>query len=248
MIKERIYNDAEEKMMHLAMCDDDLKSLEMLKKMIFEIYPGQEGLQISEYTNGEQLLLQFQPGKYDVIILDIEMNGINGLEAAEKIRNMDKKVILVFLTSHQEFAASGYEVNAFRYLLKQQPQPVYQRQLQAIFREYHQTHLSLPVSVSDTIYNICINDILYFEIFKRKLIIHTIKNQYQIIGKLSDFEKDGRLLDFIKPHRSYYLNLAYIDRIESADLFMKNGDRIPLSRNLKKNVTEQFISYLSSRC
>ena len=107
--------------MKIAICDDDNSFLQNVKFLINKIYSNPDKLSIYEYESGEQFLLQFKPQLYDVIILDIEMCGITGLEVAEEIRKIDKSVILAFLTSHQEFATLGYEVNAFRYILKATP-------------------------------------------------------------------------------------------------------------------------------
>lgn len=176
------------------------------------------------------------------------MKKLTGLQVAERIRETDKSVIIAFLTSHQEFATSGYEVNAFRYLLKGQPEDMYIKQLRSIFNEYHQTHMTFPVQTSNTVFNISVSDILYFEIFKRTVVLHTRMDKYQFNGKLSEIEEDERLVNFIKPHKSYYVNLAYIDNIVPSEIIMKNGDKIPLSRNSKQSVTDKFISFLTARC
>ena len=100
--------------MRIAMCDDEKKFLTMLKELIANSYPDTTKLCISEFESGEQFLSQFKVNQFDVIILDIEMKALTGLDVAKKIRETDKSVIIAFLTSHQEFAPNGYEVNAFR--------------------------------------------------------------------------------------------------------------------------------------
>lgn len=234
--------------MRIAMCDDEKKFLNMLKELIAKSYPDTTKLCISEFESGEQFLSQFKANHFDVIILDIEMKELTGLEVAEKIRETDKSVIIAFLTSHQEFAPNGYEVNAFRYLLKGQPEHMYIKQLRSIFNEYHQTHMTFSVQMSNTVFNVSVSDILYFEIFKRTIVLHTRTNKYQFNGKLSEIEKDERLVNFVKPHKSYYVNLSYIDNIEPTTIIMKNGDKIPLSRNFKQFVTDKFVSFLTARC
>ena len=234
--------------MRIALCDDDKNFLTMFRKLMEESYPDQDKLYISEFESGEQFLSQFEANQFDVIILDVEMKGLTGLEVAGKIRETDRSVIIAFLTSHQEFATDGYEVNAFRYLLKGQPEHMYRKQLCSIFQEYHQTHLTFPIRMSNTVFYLSVSDILYFEIFRRTVVLYTKTNQYQFNGRLSEIEKDERLVNFIKPHKSYYVNLAYIDHIETTVILMKNGDKIPLSRNFKQSVTDKFVSFLTARC
>lgn len=234
--------------MRIAIVDDERDFLLNLKNMISESYPDPEKLAISEFGSGEEFLNDFKKNMYDIIILDIEMKKLNGLETAEKIRSVDSLVIIVFLTSHQEFALQGYEVNAFRYMLKSQPEPMYRRQLSSIFDEYHQTHLTFPVQTKNTVHNISISDIVFFEVFKRMIVLHTTAEKYEFYGKLSEIEKDERLVNFIKPHKSYYVNLAFVDNLEQNTLIMKTSDRIPLSRNLKPYVTDRFLSFLTEGC
>lgn len=234
--------------MRIAIVDDEPIFLSKLKDKIVTYYPDSDKLSICEFNSGERLLDHFKKNLYDIIILDIEMKKLNGLETAEKIRSYDNLVIIVFLTSHQEFALQGYEVNAFRYMLKEQPEPMYRRQFCSIFNEYRQTHMAFPIQSKNVTHSIFISDILYFEVFKRVIMLHTTSEKYEFYGKLSEIEKNERLINFIKPHKSYYVNLAFIDNIEQNVIIMKNKERIPLSRNLKQLVTDRFLSFLTEGC
>lgn len=234
--------------MRIAIVDDEQAFLLNLKNMISKSYPEPDKLNISEFGSGEEFLNNFKKNMYDVIILDIEMKELNGLETAEKIRSADSFVIIVFLTSHQEFALQGYEVNAFRYMLKSQPEPMYRRQLNSIFNEYHQTHMTFLVQTKNTMHNILISDIVFFEVFKRMIVLHATAETYEFYGKLSEIEKDERLINFVKPHKSYYVNLAFIDNLEHDSVVMKTKDKIPLSRKLKQSVTDKFLTFLTEGC
>ena len=109
--------------MNIAICDDEPTFLKQLHKRIADMkIPDCE---IHEFTSGKDLLAFFVKGMYEVIILDVEMPGLNGLQTAERIRQTDKSVIISFLTNYTEFAVQGYEVNAFRYILKNQPDYMY---------------------------------------------------------------------------------------------------------------------------
>lgn len=143
----------------IAICDDEKKFLNKVKKLIVSNYAANDKLTICEFESGEQFLSHFKANQYDVIILDIKMKELTGLDVAEKIRETDKSVIIAFLTSHQEFAPNGYEVNAFRYLLKGQPEHMYIKQLRSIFNEYHQRHMTIPVQMSNTVFNVAVSDI-----------------------------------------------------------------------------------------
>ncbi len=234
--------------MKIAICDDEPSFLIQLKELLNNCCGATDKLMIEEFSNGEELLADFYPNKYDAIILDIEMDGISGIDAAQQIRHSDSGVIIAFLTSHQEFAIHGYEVNAFRYILKGQPEQMFRRQLMSIIGEYHQTHISYPIQCKNELHNISVSSILYFEVFKRTIVLHTEKQQYEYYGRLSDIEKDSRLIGFIKPHKSYYVNLSFIESVKPTEIVMKNGSVIPLSRNLRQYVTDRFLAFLTERC
>ncbi len=105
--------------MRIAICDDEKTFLVKLKKDISDILNGSD-YELAEFQSGESLLFAYNEQKYDIIILDIEMNGINGLDTAREIRRCDRSAVMAFLTSYESFAVQGYEVKAERYILKQQ--------------------------------------------------------------------------------------------------------------------------------
>lgn len=234
--------------MKIAMCDDENEILISMRERLVKYYSNPDKLYIDEFTSGEQFLSKYEPNRYDVIILDIEMKDISGLAVAEIIRRDDKDVILVFFTNHQEFALNGYEVNAFCYLLKDQPDYLFKKQLLSIFDEYSQKHMIFPFKTANRVCNVSVSDILYFEIFKRIIVLHTNSENYEFGGKLSEIEKDEKLINFIKTHKSYYVNMNHIANIDGAIVHMKNGDELPLSRGKKQIVMDQFISFLTARC
>ncbi|MCM1227604.1 MAG: LytTR family transcriptional regulator DNA-binding domain-containing protein [Clostridium sp.] len=80
------------------------------------------------------------------------------------------------------------------------------------------------------------------------IVLHTTDETYEFYGKLSEIEKDERLVNFIKPHKSYYVNLTFIDNLEHDFVIMKTKDKIPLSRKLKQSVTDKFLTFLTEGC
>lgn len=97
--------------MRIAICDDEKMFLIKLRKEITDMLTGSD-YELKEFQSGEELLSAYNQQKYDIIILDIKMNGINGLDTARKIRKSDRRAVIAFLTSHESFAVQGYEVKA----------------------------------------------------------------------------------------------------------------------------------------
>lgn len=231
--------------MNIAIVDDEeifLKSLhEKIDRLEMPDYI------VHEFQSGESFLSVFEKGKYDIIILDVEMPGINGLKTAEKIRESDKSVILSFLTNYSEFAIQGYEVNAFRYILKTQPDYLYMQQLQSIFDEYRQTHKVYAYSNQNMSFKYKLIDILYFEIYNRQILLHTTTENVEYYESLSDIFDELKGCNFIKPGKSYVVNLEHIKNINKNFLIMSNGDKILIGRTYKKDVVTQYLNFMSGR-
>lgn len=232
--------------MKVAICDDEKVFLRKIKDLIVNTYPYEDKLFIYEFESGEALLKALENYKYDIIILDIEMNGIDGIKTAKDIRKNDSNVIIAFLTSHQEYAITGYEVNAFRFLLKNSPKTYYIKEFKSIYSEYHSRHISFEIKADNILHNIPIKEIIYFEVYKRLILMHTVKNTYEYYGKLSEIEADERLIGFVKPYKSYYINMAYIEKIGPKSIKLKTiSDDIPLSRNNIKTVTDKYVKFIA---
>lgn len=231
--------------MNIAIVDDERIFLKELHNKIDSL--GMSDYKVYEFESGESFLSIFEKGKFDIIILDVEMPGINGLETAEKIRESDKTVILSFLTNYSEFAIQGYEVNAFRYILKTQPDYLYMQQLQSIFDEYKQTHKAYAYSNQNMSFRYKLIDILYFEIFNRQILLHTTERNVEYYGNLSDIYEELKEFNFIKPGKSYVVNLEHIKNIDKNFLIMSNGDKILIGRTYKKDVVTRYLNFMSGR-
>ena len=234
--------------MRIAICDDEevfnRQTVELINSMLAK--PAE--CDIITCLSGEELLEKYKAERFDIIFLDIEMGGMNGMDTAREIRKTDENVIIVFLTSYQEFAPDGYEVNAYRYLIKNQPAYIYEKQFKSIFDEYSQKHKCFMIHDRNDKICIHLKDICFFEVMNKSVTVHAVTKSYEYIGKLSDIEEqlqnDG---SFIRTHKSYIVNVAQIDTIRNFDILMKNSEHALMSRNLKKSVVDKYISYMTGR-
>lgn len=234
--------------MNIAICDDEEIFIRQTVELISSILEKPTECEITTYLSGEKLLDKYNSERFDIIFLDIEMEGKNGIDTAREIRKIDENVIIVFLTSYQEFAMDGYEVNAYRYLIKNQPVYVYERQFKSIFDEYSQKHKCFVINTRNDIICIHLNDICFFEVLNKKITVHTTEKSYEYVGKLSEIEKQLQNDDsFIRTHKSYMVNVAQIDTIRYFDIIMKNSEQALMSRSLKKSVVDKYISYMTGR-
>lgn len=226
-------------MIRIAICDDDNSQISALKAMLTE---WNEHIIITEYTSAEQFLFGYPDAPCDLLLLDIEMGDMNGMELARKLRSKGDMLPIIFITGYSEFMQDGYDVEALHYLLK----PVDKDRLFAVLDRY----ASRRSSENRVIFpcgdeSVCVesDSIMYLEAFGKKTQI-TMKTGKDIIctcGLTAAAEKLGK--GFLLCHRSYVVNIGFIRSITKTEITLDNGRKIPLSRRLYDSVNKAFISF-----
>ena len=226
-------------MITIAICDDDSSQTDALKNMLRE---WNSDTVINEYGSAEQFLFEYTDKLCDLLLLDIEMGDMNGMELARKLRSRGDMLPIVFVTGYSEFMQEGYDVEALHYLLK----PVDKKRLFAVLDRYSERHRAdsrviLPCGGE----SVCVNtdDIVYLEAFGKKTQV-MLKDGSEIVcscGLSSAAEKLNG--GFILCHRSYIVNIGFIRSISKTDITLDSGRRIPLSRRLYDSVNRAFIGY-----
>ncbi len=225
-----------------AICDDDEEQLQSLKNLLSEWAHGTAlSFEVRTFPSAEAFLFAYaQDSAYDILILDIEMKAISGIELAKRIRKEDGRVEILFITSHFEFVSEGYEVDALHYLTK----PVAQDKLYAVLAKaldrLHTEPPSIIISCEGETVKLHEPDILYVEAFLHYISIHTAKREYRIKESISSFEK--RLTDdFFRIHRSYLVSLKAVTRISRTEVTLEGGTLLPLARGKYDAVNRAFI-------
>lgn len=235
--------------MYLAYCDDEEAQLAYVKKMA-EDWGKKTGkeVKVSLYGSAEELL--FEQGErypFDLLILDIDMKEMDGMTLARKIREMDGKVPILFLTNKREYVFEGYEVGALRYLLKPLTEEKLFPLLEKMERDKQKEEPYLIEMISGEQVKIHIRDILYIEVNGHYLKIHTIKGDYELKKTLAGLRQEIKEAageeGFVSTHRSFFVNLLHVERVLRAECVLSEGSRIPVSRNAYKQVNEAFIRY-----
>ena len=233
--------------MKIAICDDDTTFIDKVKKDILKMQTLDNEFSFYEFTCGEDFIADFSKKKYDLVILDIEMKHLNGLQTAEYLRKIDEDVMMIFLTSYDKFACQGYEVKAFRYILKNQPEPIYIKQLHDTIQEFYRNKRYMIVSCNRSEEKLLTTNILYIEVFSHKILIHTFKTDYEEKGKLSDYEKKLSDCLFVRIDKSTLVNVTNIESIRKNEVILKNNKTLYASRNHLENITQSFLKYNRSR-
>lgn len=190
---------------------------------------------ISEYSSGEELLNNY-PENLDILIIDIQMKLINGMETARKIRMFDENLEIIFTTSFSEFMQDGYEVKAYRYILK----PITERKiskniLEGINEIVKKRSNYLTINVKNYIDRIKIDSILYIETDRPNILIYTSDNMYSTKMGISKIEKILSEYNFFRCHNSYIINLKLVESMTSNTITLKNKE-IPISKYRVKSL------------
>ena len=201
-----------------------------------------------EYWSGEEFLNYAKPHVYDIVIFDVEMGKINGIDTAKKFRELDKTVIIIFVTIQAEMVFSSFSAEPLHYLVKPVNYSQFYNVMNRAIKKLDQNKNGYFVATfNNDIYNIPLREILYFESFKRIVIITTFDKGYQFYAKLDDIERELEKKGFIRCHQSYLVNSIFIRKIEKDTVYLVNGKEIRISRTKSKIAREKFMLLIEGR-
>ena len=226
----------------IAVCDDEQEQIEKLVSAIAS-WSRQAGCvcDTRTFTSAEAFLFAYEEDKsYDILLLDVEMKGISGIELAKRIRSDNNRVEIIFITSHFEFVGEGYEVDALHYLIK----PVAEAKLMEVLSKAAAKLAVEPpfviISCEGETVKLYESEILYIESFLHYISIHTRQREFRIKESISAFE--GKLSgDFFRVHRSYLVSLKAITRISRTAVTVDGGIDIPVARGKYDDINHAFI-------
>lgn len=235
-------------MLRIAICDDDQSSAAMLRSSIERHLSGSFNLTIGCFHSGERLLEEYQSEKapFDIILLDVEMKGINGIETAKRIRASDKNAAIVFLTAYNNYAIEGYDAKASKYILKTEPEPVIIRKIKEVINDYKNRKATLIIRSKSGTHAVKIDSIVYAEVLNRVVTIHTLNREYSYYSKLMELEKELSGFSFVRACKSYLINLTYVESVEKDHAVMANNEKIHVSRKYRADVENKFLNYMVS--
>ena len=236
-------------MIHIAICDDSKQERQILAAL-FKRYQELHAtpLQIHIFQNGFSLLDAIDQGKrFDITILDILMPGENGIEIARNIRASGTDTEIIFLTSSPEYAVDSYEVKAQNYLLKPITEEKFFASIDSILAELDEKDTaSFIIYTTEKQYSrIRVSSLVYGEVTHRTITLHLAdQTMISAVMTFTDFQDILKAYpDFIYPHRSYAVNMNYIQYVTKSDIILTDGQKIPLSRNNYMKISEQFLNF-----
>lgn len=229
----------------IALCDDIAAEARGLSEFVKDWAEQNGHLAVTElFPSAESFLFAIEDRDFDVLLLDIEMGGMDGVTLAKKLREQKRKIAIIFVTTHREFYGEGYEVDALHYLIK----PVQKDRLfSALSRAAEKLSVSEPpliLSCEGETLRLEKSDLLFAEAHLHYLSIHTEKAEYTVkesISALAERLGDG----FFRCHRSYIVSLGAITRISRTSLTLCGGRELPLARGKYDEINRAYIRHFS---
>ena len=217
--------------MRIGICDDQKEIREILTDKVKKYYPAED---IAVYSSGEELLAARKLP--DILFLDVQMPEKDGMETARELRKRDRQMIIIFVTVTEDYVFQSFDVGAFHYLIKPLEEEKFEEVLQKAVRQVRERdsedagtgkeRQSLIVTSKGQHITVPVQEIVYAEVFNRKIILHTMDADIEYYGKLKELEKKAGE-DFYRPHRAYLINLKY----NAGAIYLKRGQALVAKQN-----------------
>ena len=233
--------------MRIAVCDDDKEELcRMLEVLSNYREQRQVKLHYEGFESAVELLAAMEYQEYDLLLLDILMPGLNGIQTAHEIRDQNEVVKIVFLTSTPEFAVESYTVQAQNYLLKPVTPERLFPVLDQMFNELRSPEASLTIKAPGCVFRLPYDKLESVEVIAKVLYFHMADGTLRKVrATLSEYEP--MILaqaGFYKVHRSYLVNFRWVAEMQQSELLTAAGRRIPIARSVCQKVRKDYMEYL----
>lgn len=235
-------------MIKIAFCDDDMEVLHQMNELLDRYrVERNEDITYATFQSPFELLTEIEKGiRPDILFLDVVMPGQNGMDVAKEIRQYDTNMKIIFLTSSPEFAVESYSVGAYFYQLKPIWEESFFRLMDAVLAECEKKKKnSLILRSKDGITRIDLQQLEYCEVLGRKLLFHLENGAVlESAGSLDDLA--GQLMqysNFFRPHRSFLVNMEYIQNISSRSIKMVNDAEIPIPHGKCSEIKNTYMEY-----
>ncbi|HBT95348.1 MAG TPA: hypothetical protein DEB24_04310 [Coriobacteriia bacterium] len=234
-------NDTSGASLRVALCEDTQVDTELLTALIDMSGVAYE---LDVFATGEEMLEGFGKDRYDLIFLDVFMGELSGVQTAEKIREADTHVVIVFTTTSEDFTREGYRLNAYKYVLK----PVNLNDVKdaldlAVMVRDKAAGASLAIVTDNVPVFIPLHDIIFVESSNRRSLIYTLDGTYATTMTIDSLEKLLPAPRFLRSHRSYIVNLDHVDDIDE-DFIMDNGEIAYIAVKNRRRIKNLYDEYL----
>lgn len=231
-------------MLRIAVVDDDERDERRVEELVARYFEGDETrYRLTRFEDGEDLLLDYRPS-FDLVLLDIEMERMDGITCARRLRRIDREVLIVYTTNMAQYATSGYEVGALGYLVK----PLRFYSFALVMRRVEEAlegrrGVVLWLSREDEKVAVSSRDVRYVEVRKHEITFHAPGGPYTAWGTLKTFAELLAPVNFVPCNRYYLVNLEHVRSLRRATVVLDTGDELEVSRRLRRPLMQRLADY-----
>ena len=232
------------KMLSIAVCDDKVIECCNMARKIKDILEDMKiPCIIRQFQSGRELLQALE--SFDIVFLDIIMQDLDGMKTAQIFREKASDKILIFVSSSREYVFEAYDVEAFQYLLK----PVDDRKLKkvlqkAVLKTEKRMQEFIIVSRERQKKKLFLDDIYYFEIKGRMVDVHGLENIFTYYGQIGELENRLRDKGFFRCHKSYLVNLKYVEGYNRQEVILENGEKIVIAKRRYEEFCQEVLKVM----
>lgn len=235
--------------MRIALCDDCKFHCSINKEYLEKWSKNKNiNIEVEQFTSAEEFLFKWTyESFFDVVLLDVNMEGMSGIELATEIRKKDENMIIIFITSEITYALKGYKVQALDFILKPIKEEEFNLALDNAYNKFEKSKENnnyIMLTKSKEKVKIYLNDIIYIAAFDHYIDIHTSEEIYTFKEKIGYIEKVLESdKEFIRCHRSYIINIKHVNKISTLKAYMDNGNEVSISKSRSKETIMEFDKY-----
>lgn len=237
-------------MLKIAICDDESQFRKHIREILVDYLENKGSLyEIDEFESGKDFIkLGIEFAKYNIVFLDINMDEMDGMETAQRIREINNEIFIVFVTAFVNYAFEGYQVDATRYILKNNVNlsELIAESMEAISKKMNYVVKKEKFDFIEGEKTVSLDRLLYIESRLHKLEFYIIEDKlrkYTLYGKLDELEEKLRGNDFVRLHKSYLVNMKYIEKVKRYEVLLSNGIILGVPRARYKFLEETYAAY-----
>ena len=231
--------------MKICICDDDCFTIREIRNLLLPFQTEEDGFDISDFSCGEDLIDYYKSGKgFDIVFIDIEMKDINGIEAAEIIRESAPETIIIFVSSHSNYIFDAFRIEALHFLVK----PIKKKEFNEVFtramKKYTTVNANVILKWERERNKISINKISFVEGYRRHLTVHTAEGVFESVGKISEIYEILKPHGFVRVHQGFIVNMNYIKNFKANEVELTDGSKVAVSVRKKQEALKAYDIFI----
>lgn len=217
--------------MNVAICDDESQWIRMIEKHLVRFRSECSPLEWAVFRSAEELLnyVAVNGLTYDVLITDISMKKMSGIDLANKIRQEDEGIVIFFLTAYDEYIRQCFQCRPLNFWDKPIEYESFCKDMRKAIELTRRSHITFNFKMDDEYVRLEYKRILYFQTSGKKIIIHTKDKDYECYGSFKEYSDLWTEAGFVKLSRFYFANITYISTIKRQEIFLTDGNSLKVS-------------------